>query len=1185
MESMPPATGSSSSPIHIQIVHTSGITRVVHAPKESGVDRLLTAGDDYLVRLLPTSATSSEDAQLIDDATGPVTWIDAGKTHLVVASEDGSVRLYKHQGDSNAHAGYGHEVDGSTQLYGVLARTSLPTRCVALERHVANAKSPRAAICSDDLIVKVVDVEDTKRVNLLTGHSRAVRSASWSPKEAVLVTSSCDGTARVWDCSTSEPGCTKVIENLPATRPEDETDVHAEWHPSGEFFVLPSKTNDMVIYSNSATSGFVRSGVFSPPARGSSHINPPTGQVTFATFSPNGRYLAAGTTDGQVTIWETATRLPIKAQKADGNVTGISWHPDSDALAWVDTNGQLIRWSDVVGHQYPSPFEAVAFGSSSRQTQAQKSSREQVDDLFAGTGIDDEDDPGQTSRYLDAEAGDDDQGDGMHDVGGDDDDDGMDDFVVDDDQGHYTRPKGSAMGQHRSRALAARSSGLNATPSSRPQAPFQPNSTPMRNARRFLSLSLFGSLISIDQDTHNVVSFESFDSAARRNWKLVDHFGYSMASVGATGALLACPQKGDGSPSAVHFKPFEAAGAWSAPGAEWNVELPRGEQVVAVAMGGNPPRRPGNEFDEDENSIAKTASTLTATAVVATSNGYLRFFSSSGLQRYIWAFGSQVVAMSAGKQHVIVVHRNQSGGALDGYQNLSFSLIDLISFEVRQTGTMPLGKDTELRWVGFNELDVPAFYDGKGVLYLLDRAFATHGQARWIPVLDSHQATNSHESEEMEESSSKVQFWPLSMSSTQLFCVFVRGAVRFPDPSVAGHPLIQEVDLKLPLLNTSGPSGGFEEKHLRQTLLASSIRSSFASLATAPNETGLDIPDPSTLVHNSDKELLQLIQLSCKEDQHSKALDASLELSNARMLDAAIQIAQFFHLPSLAERMNGLKSWVETRDERMDRLNLEGGNQGIDVDEFSHHAQRRKRSRGGDGQVFVHGSQSPEIQSRKSTTAHARKALTEGFDVGSTPRRSQGFLTQEYGASGSANGKRNRPHDDHMDDDEERHGRDISMSIEPSSSTTSMPPPSTTTAPLSTNRGNPFARQASNATRGASKSMHKSNSFFDRAEADLLKRDNAPKKKTKQSVLFAKTPKSSSSTRVEENTDSESLQDALHAAQQMEEKENGLEETQYPDQAEEETQELDAQEESQEEGSGYSKLEAFRRGATSSAQA
>lgn len=145
---------------------------------------------------------------VIEEATRPMTWVDADAQYLVTASEDGAVRLYKHE---------------SAELVHIIRREVLPVRCVAMESASRAGASPRTAVCSDELIVRVVNAADPRNITLLTGHTRGVRAASWSPALSLLLTCGADGDIRAWDMSDNEPQCVKVISNqLPALRPESE---------------------------------------------------------------------------------------------------------------------------------------------------------------------------------------------------------------------------------------------------------------------------------------------------------------------------------------------------------------------------------------------------------------------------------------------------------------------------------------------------------------------------------------------------------------------------------------------------------------------------------------------------------------------------------------------------------------------------------------------------------------------------------------------------------------------------------------------------------------------------------------------------------------------------------------------------------------------------------------------------
>ena len=87
------------------------------------------------------------------------------------------------------------------------------------------------------------------------------------------------------------------------------------------------------------------------------------------------------------------------------------------------------------------------------------------------------------------------------------------------------------------------------------------------------------------------------------------------------------------------------------------MQLLAGEDVVCVAAGGS-----GSSKDD----IA------TGSIIVATSRGYVRFLSSSGMQRYMWRVGEDVVTMAASVDSVMIVHR-EGGTSLDGASLLIIS--------------------------------------------------------------------------------------------------------------------------------------------------------------------------------------------------------------------------------------------------------------------------------------------------------------------------------------------------------------------------------------------------------------------------------------------------------------------------------------------------------------------------------
>lgn len=98
----------------------------------------------------------------------------------------------------------------------------------------------------------------------------------------------------------------------------------------------------------------------------------------------------------------------------------------------------------------------------------------------------------------------------------------------------------------------------------------------------------------------------------------------------------------DDEPSTIHYRAYDSWASQS----DWQSTLLPGEDALLVASGGS-------------------LSAGMGSVVVATSKGFVRFFSSSGIQRYIWRLGEEAVSLAAGKDMVMIVHR-EGGTSLDG---------------------------------------------------------------------------------------------------------------------------------------------------------------------------------------------------------------------------------------------------------------------------------------------------------------------------------------------------------------------------------------------------------------------------------------------------------------------------------------------------------------------------------------
>ncbi len=183
---------------------------------------------------------------------------------------------------------------------------------------------------SSDEVARIWDVHSSNVLQILAGHSAAVRSARFSPDGTQVVTASADATARIWD--TASGICLRVLSG------HVEALNSAEWSPDGTYIVTGCSDGTIGLWEAHAPDR--------PP-----RIEPyEVFAATLASFSPDGTRIA--TNHGTlVRIWDHRMARCEFVLSVESQIPGLgwgigalAWSPDSTRLAIGGTNAMVGIW-------------------------------------------------------------------------------------------------------------------------------------------------------------------------------------------------------------------------------------------------------------------------------------------------------------------------------------------------------------------------------------------------------------------------------------------------------------------------------------------------------------------------------------------------------------------------------------------------------------------------------------------------------------------------------------------------------------------------------------------------------------------------------------------------------------------------------------------------------------------------
>jgi WD40 repeat protein/transcriptional regulator with XRE-family HTH domain len=184
-----------------------------------------------------------------------------------------------------------------------------------------------------------------------------VNWVAFSPDGKMLASADGDGTMRLWNPGTGGLMATIRVTSVPAG-----ASGNAQYGVSAVAFSPDGK-----LLATGDTDGVVRRWdpvtrhpVGAPLRTGSGTV----GGVYAVAFSPDGKLLASTDADGAMRLWDPATGRPASAPPQTGagpaaSPGGVAFSPDGKLLATADGDGTVRLWTPATGHLVGTPLHAT----------------------------------------------------------------------------------------------------------------------------------------------------------------------------------------------------------------------------------------------------------------------------------------------------------------------------------------------------------------------------------------------------------------------------------------------------------------------------------------------------------------------------------------------------------------------------------------------------------------------------------------------------------------------------------------------------------------------------------------------------------------------------------------------------------------------------------------------------------
>ncbi|EDV98142.1 GH22947 [Drosophila grimshawi] len=607
----------------LRYAHTNGYTGLLYTPKG---DYIITCGTDGDIRHWTCISDDDPRSTCLGEF---VMCIAHTGTRLLASTDRNTVHAYTFP-----------DMDSD----GILMRFTAPATCLRVCGEFTAAGS-------EDTSIKVLRGDNAGQETMLEGHKGPILALDVHAERQLLASIAGDGHLKIWNFATGVE--VKSVSGLPRVNSFESASLFGtpSFEPQcGEQLAYALDKEILVLNTSNWELAYKLL-----DERVSSNYS-------CCQFSPNGERLAAGTTSGELSIFDVKRRraLQVEAPPSDCKaITCLAWNPaNMDELAFCDATGQL--GTIFLGDETQDELELVGESDellAGTDFEFEQGNGGEVDDADDGDGVSLE----QLKRkvmsnanYAEAEAQDDDD-------------------------------------EHSRHSLASSSHAPSATPQVKlfkQQAAFQPGATPNELEHRYLAWNDVG-IVSAHAEPNGdgAIDVEFHDASVHHALHLSNNYNqHNVASLSRSALALASTESGK-----LVVIALAAAG-----NKEWSLSLPDCESVEALVA----------------------TSQLIA---VATSNHFLRLFSVMGTQREVLSIPGPVLALAGHEHSLLCVYH--SAGCSQQQQHLAGMLIHVsgLSLRVEQV-PVSLTPGRQLSWLGFSDVGSPCLADNMGLVQLYRRA-------------------------------------------------------------------------------------------------------------------------------------------------------------------------------------------------------------------------------------------------------------------------------------------------------------------------------------------------------------------------------------------------------------------------------------------------------------------------------